>query len=229
MSNTNPSQNPDPNAYGGYGGYAPQQPIERNPNIPLYPTLDMDTQNVTPSSVGQQQVYQAPASASQQQQQMYQPPASVGQQQQQFYQPPASVLGKARAYNYAETSSMKMDAKKAAALSYLTLFVGALFFLIRERQNRFVRFHAAQSFVFTGIAFLIYALVRVLTLVPIIGGLISGFAFLIGPLVGSAFLIVLVFLIVQAYFGFSVKLPIFGDYAERLLKGFRRKKKSQTI
>ena len=46
---------------------------------------------------------------------------------------------------HTEKTSTGLDANLAAALSYLVGFVTGVVFLILEKENRFVRFHAMQS------------------------------------------------------------------------------------
>jgi len=62
-----------------------------------------------------------------------------------------------------------MDANIAAALSYLVGFVTGVIFLLVEKENKFVRFHAMQSTIlFAGIV----AIDILLQLVPILGALV---------------------------------------------------------
>ena len=48
------------------------------------------------------------------------------------------------------TSSTGLPPHAAAALSYLAWWVSGLLFYLVERENRFVKFHAAQAFVGLG-------------------------------------------------------------------------------
>ena len=53
---------------------------------------------------------------------------------------------------HTEKTSTGLDANVAAALSYLVGFVTGIIFLLVEKENRFVRFHAMQStLLFAGI------------------------------------------------------------------------------
>ena len=105
---------------------------------------------------------------------------------------------------HTEKTSTGIDANIAAALSYLVGFVTGIIFLVVEKENRFVRFHAMQStLVFAGIV-VIDILVNI---VPFLGALVV--AFLIMP--ASAVLWLL--LMFKAYHGEEYKLPLVGQVA----------------
>lgn len=105
---------------------------------------------------------------------------------------------------HTEKTSTGLDANVAAALSYLVGFVTGIIFLLVEKENTFVRFHAMQStLLFIGIV-----------LVNIVVNMIPFLGFLIGLIViipGSAILwLVLMF---KAYQGDEFKLPLVGQMA----------------
>ena len=123
-----------------------------------------------------------------------------------------------------------LDPKVAGALSYIWI-VGLIFFFI-EKDNKFIRFHAAQSLIF-GIANSVLMMVLVvvgvvLTFVFGIGGAMIGgivgtlvsmltwLIWLLFWLVALAMLIGLVVAAVKAYQGQMFKLPIIGKFAEKL-------------
>jgi uncharacterized membrane protein len=97
-----------------------------------------------------------------------------------------------------------MDANIAATLSYLVGFVTGVIFLLVEKENKFVRFHAMQSTIlFAGIV----AIDILLQLVPILGALVV--IFVVIP--ASAILWLL--LMFKAYQGEEFRLPLIGDMA----------------
>jgi uncharacterized membrane protein len=97
-----------------------------------------------------------------------------------------------------------MDANIAAALSYLVGFVTGVIFLLVEKENKFVRFHAMQSTIlFAGIV----VIDILLQLVPILGALVV--IFVVIP--ASAILWLL--LMFKAYQGEEFRLPLVGDVA----------------
>jgi uncharacterized membrane protein len=103
-----------------------------------------------------------------------------------------------------EKTSTGFDANVAAALSYLVGFVTGIIFLVVEKENRFVRFHALQStLVFAGIV----GIDILLQIVPILGALVV--IFVVIPLSAALWL----FLMYKAYQGEEFKLPLVGQLA----------------
>jgi uncharacterized membrane protein len=98
-------------------------------------------------------------------------------------------------------TSLGMDPKLEAFLSYLAWFITGILFYILEKENKFVRFHAMQSIVAFGFFFVLSSF---LAFVP----------FLALP-VGLAELVLWVILMVKAYNGEHFKLPVAGDIAEK--------------
>jgi uncharacterized membrane protein len=103
-----------------------------------------------------------------------------------------------------EVSSTGLDPNLAGLLCYLLGLITGIVFLIIEKENRFVRFHAYQSLAVFG-ALSVLSLVA--GFIPLIGKPIS---FLLAP-VG---LILWILLMVKAYQGERYKLPVAGDWAE---------------
>jgi uncharacterized membrane protein len=105
---------------------------------------------------------------------------------------------------HTEKTSTGLDANLAAALSYLLGFVSGIVFLLVEKQNRFVRFHAMQSLLTFGAITVVWLLFNAVPLLGIVLGV-----FVIVP--ASAILwLVLMF---KAYQGEEFKLPIVGPIA----------------
>lgn len=92
----------------------------------------------------------------------------------------------------------------AAFASYFFPFIGGLVFLAIERENRFVRFHAAQSVVF----WICAIPVAILNLIPVIGWLIS-----------VIFVLVWFYLLYQSWRERMVEIPVIGELARRQVFG----------
>jgi uncharacterized membrane protein len=105
---------------------------------------------------------------------------------------------------HTEKTSTGLDANIAAALSYFVGFVTGVIFLLVEKDNKFVRFHAMQStLVFIGIV----AIDILLQIVPLLGALVV--IFVVIP--ASAVLWLL--LMYKAFQGEEFKLPLVGQMA----------------
>jgi uncharacterized membrane protein len=105
---------------------------------------------------------------------------------------------------HTEKTSTGLEANLAAALSYLVGFVTGIIFLVVEKENRFVRFHAMQS---TLVFACIIAIDILLQIIPLLGALIVLF------LVIPASAILWLFLMFKAYQGEEYKLPVIGQIA----------------
>jgi uncharacterized membrane protein len=94
----------------------------------------------------------------------------------------------------------------AGALAYVTI-IPAILFLVLEpyNRNRFIRFHAFQC-LFLAVALIVIHIV--LGFIPILGWIISGF-------VSLGTIVLVIVLIVKAYGGQKMKLPVIGDMAEK--------------
>lgn len=105
----------------------------------------------------------------------------------------------------------------AGALAYVFGPLTGILFLIAEKEDAFVRFHAAHSIV-VGVAWIALALIvaavgGVLVVVPILGWLISSILSLTMLLVGLSLWF---FLMYQAFNGQEWEMPIVGRHARRL-------------
>ncbi|MCL0086475.1 DUF4870 domain-containing protein [Thermodesulfovibrionales bacterium] len=93
----------------------------------------------------------------------------------------------------------------AGLLCYIFGFITGMVFLILEKKNEFVRFHAMQSLA----TFLpLFVISIVVAWIPFIGPII---AFLLTPLG----LILWILLMYKAFKGERFKLPVVGDFAEK--------------
>jgi uncharacterized membrane protein len=96
----------------------------------------------------------------------------------------------------------------AGLLCYVLGWITGIVFLLLEKENRFVRFHAVQSiFVFGA-----------LNIIGIIFGWIPIIRWIIPPIVGVVAFILWILLMYQAYQGKMYKLPWVGNIAEKQSK-----------
>lgn len=106
----------------------------------------------------------------------------------------------------AETKKTPVEKAKGqnlnAAATYVLGWITGLLFLLIEKKDDFVRFNAAQSVI-------VFGALTVLSMVPVVGWVVSPFLFLGG-------VVLWVFLMVKAYQGEKVMLPLVGTYAEQL-------------
>jgi uncharacterized membrane protein len=191
----NPNPGQDPNQQ--YGGYPPPSQQQQPPQ-PTDPYSGYGQQQYGPQSGYGQQQYGQQQSGPQYGQPGYQQPYGA---------PPmggASPLG---------PTSMGMDAKVAAGLSYVLGWVTGLIFFFMEKQNRFVRFHAMQSIIFFGGISILGIVLRILMGLDIT--FISVVALCINGLLGLVALVGWIVLLINAFQGKYFKLPVIGDYAEK--------------
>lgn len=101
-------------------------------------------------------------------------------------------------------TSTGLEENVAGLLCYVLGWITGVIFLIIERENKFVRFHAIQSIiVFGGLN-----LIGPLTWIPFIG-------WVLGVAIAVITLVLWILLMVRAYHGEQYKVPIAGDLAER--------------
>lgn len=101
-------------------------------------------------------------------------------------------------------SSTGLQPNVAALLCYLAGFVTGIVFLVLEKDNKFVRFHAMQSIIlFGGIFVLQMALIFTIVLIILV------------PLLNILSFILWIILMIKAYNGEMYKLPVIGNIAEQ--------------
>jgi uncharacterized membrane protein len=101
-------------------------------------------------------------------------------------------------------TSTGMQPNIAGLLCYLGWWVTAIIFLILEKENKFVRFHAMQSLITFGVLFII--------------SLALSWVFFIGYILWVLSVVLWVILMYKAYKGEKYKLPVIGDIAEKQIK-----------
>jgi uncharacterized membrane protein len=102
-----------------------------------------------------------------------------------------------------ERTSFGFAENTESALTYVLWFVTGIFFLLMEDENKTVRFHALQS---TLLSFLLVVVIFVMSLVPPTVPLI--------PVVWLIEILLWFLLIIRAYQGHMIRLPVIGAVAE---------------
>jgi uncharacterized membrane protein len=105
-------------------------------------------------------------------------------------------------------TSMGLEPNVAGLLCYVVGWVTGLIFLIMEKENQFVRFHAMQSIAVFGAITVVDIVLR---FIPIIGWIIAW-------LIGILAFVLWIILMLKAYRGQKYKLPWAGDFAEKQVK-----------
>ena len=113
-------------------------------------------------------------------------------------------------------SNAALNNNLKAAAAYLLGPVTGVFFLLTEKSNATIRFHAMQCTVVFGAIILLYF---VLGIIPILGWLI---ALLLSPIIMIASFILWIFLMWKAYNGEKYTVPYFGDMAKKQLEKMSR-------
>lgn len=134
----------------------------------------------------------------------------TGSQSQQAYTPPMGQ--NANFYPY----SMETG-KSFAGLCYLGCWVTGLLFLLFERKNRLVRFHAMQSLLFFGGVNVLY-----IVLIPMMNReipFIHNFAIFAFVIMNIVAVVAWIVGMVNGFKGRYTKLPFVGDFAERFVNG----------
>ena len=107
-----------------------------------------------------------------------------------------------------KTTGSGLQENIAGLLCYVLGWVTGIIFLILDKENKFVRFHAWQSIIVFG-AYTVLTII--LNWIPVIGWIFS-------MLLGIAAFVLWILLIFKAYQGQLYKLPIAGDIAENQAK-----------
>ena len=133
---------------------------------------------------------------------------------------PKKPSAKREGPNYSTSTSMEVEPNVAGALAYTLGPITGVLFLVLEKSNRFVRFHAAQSTV-VGVIVLtlgatLSAVSDVVAHVPWVGWMLV-FLLTFGPMVAG--FVLWAALIWNAYQGEEEELPIAGPLARRLAHG----------
>lgn len=112
-------------------------------------------------------------------------------------------------------TSMGIDPKLAGLLAYLLGVISGLVIFLVEKQHQEVRYHAAQSIIVSVALIAANIVVGILSVVPVLGLIISILGYLVLGLGGLALWI---YLMIQGYQLNHVRLPVAGDLAEQWVR-----------
>lgn len=118
-------------------------------------------------------------------------------------------------------TSMGVEPNVGGLLAYLFGWLTGIIFLVGEKENKFVRFHAMQSLIVFLAVFVIQIIVIIFAVImifiPVVGWIISILLWIAFALLCLLTLFIWIFMMVKAYNGEEYKLPIVGDFAVKQL------------
>ena len=125
-----------------------------------------------------------------------------------------------------KTSFMNLDSNVGAMLCYILHFVCclgtvlAIIFLVTEKENRFVKFHAVQSLFLLALEIVASIVIQILGMIlglalniANVGWIAGLLTWVLGCFVLLIYLILLIIGGIKAYGGQWYKLPIIGEFA----------------
>ena len=115
-------------------------------------------------------------------------------------------------------TSTGLEQNVAGLLCYVLWWVTGIIFLMLEKENKFVRFHAIQSIVVFG----------PITVVLIILSFLGRIGSILGYIFGALAFILWIVLMVKAYQGQMYKIPVAGDIAAKSSNPSPEKKPDTT-
>lgn len=103
-----------------------------------------------------------------------------------------------------------------AALSYLPFFAIflSIVILLVEKDDKFIRFHALQSFIIS----VSYYILNILINIIFSSGVLALVSTFLGPLLALAVLVIWVVSMIKAYQGQVMKWPLVGEFAEKRVR-----------
>ncbi len=102
-------------------------------------------------------------------------------------------------------TALGIDENIEGLLCYVLGWITGIVFLILEKENKFVRFHAMQSL---AVFLVLFVILVIIGMIPFVGWFISS-------LVSIFMLLLWLFLMYKAFKGERYKLPIAGEFAEQ--------------
>ena len=107
-------------------------------------------------------------------------------------------------------TSTGLEPKVAGLLCYLVGWITGIIFLLIEKDNKFVRFHAIQSIATFGPLHAAFIVISIFGLIPVVGWILGGLVWFALFVLTIVLWIVLMY---KAYHEEEWKVPIAGDFA----------------
>lgn len=108
-------------------------------------------------------------------------------------------------------TSSGLEPNIGGLLCYVLGWITGLIFILLEKENHFIRFHAMQSIVTFGAFTVLSIAFSILHLIPFVGVIF----WVLNVITGIAAFVLWIVLMVKAYQGERYKLPIAGEFAEK--------------
>jgi uncharacterized membrane protein len=105
-------------------------------------------------------------------------------------------------------TSTGLEQNVAGLLCYVLGWITGVIFIVIEKENKFVRFHAMQSIVVFGI----------LTIARIVLGWIPLIGWVLGIIISILMFVLWIILMIKAFQGEMFKLPWAGNFAEKQIR-----------
>ncbi len=107
----------------------------------------------------------------------------------------------------------------AAGLSYLFLLIGGIVFILIEKEDRYVRFHAMQS-ILLGAAWIVLQIAlnvieAIFAATNVLGFLVVIIGLLVSLVLGLGFFILWIILVIRAFQGQGIRLPYLAPLADQ--------------
>jgi len=104
----------------------------------------------------------------------------------------------------------------ASLLCYICMPISSIVFMLMEKENKDVQFHAWQGTIF-GVGYIV-VIVAIEILAALLGAMVSFLGVVLGlliPIIGLVAFVLWIICLVKAYQGERWKIPYIGDIAEK--------------
>ena len=119
-------------------------------------------------------------------------------------------------------TALGIPSNLAAAFAYVLAWISGLIVLLIERDNRYVRFHAAQSVLIFGgltvLAMLLPIVANIIGIIPLLGPIFKAILAILSFLLGLAALVAWVVLVILALIGRDYRVPYLDSYADQIAR-----------